>query len=128
MTTTATHAMVVRNIDQPDERREPPLARVDVINLAGTTIGHAFFEPGWRWSTSVKPVVGTDSCEVVHTGFLVRGRMGVHMDDGAECELRAGDAFHLPVGHDAWVIGDETVEMLEFSPEAAASYAVPNPR
>src|SRR5206468_11925959 len=65
----------------------------------------ATFEPGWKWSESVKPIAGTDSCQVAHTGYQLSGRMVVRMDDGSEHEFRPGDAGIIPPGHDAWVVG-----------------------
>ena len=77
-----------------------------------------------RWSESVKPIAGTDSCEFHHKGYLLAGRMHVRMDDGAEAELAAGDAVDLPPGHDAWVIGDETCVLIDFG-DQDADYAKP---
>lgn len=113
MTTITRPGLHVRPMDQPDERIEPPLARVDVTTLDGITIMRIVAEPGWRWSTSMGPSAGTPSCEVPHTGYVIAGRLHVVPDDGAEGELVAGDSFTLAAGHDAWVVGDEPVEFLE---------------
>ena len=67
MGTTLTKGLVVRSINEPDERREPPGTRVDVIKLGDQTMAHDVFQPGWRWSTNIKPVVKTDSCQVAHS-------------------------------------------------------------
>jgi mannose-6-phosphate isomerase-like protein (cupin superfamily) len=125
MTAVENPALVVRSMDEPDERREPPLARVDVTNSGDTTIARAVAQPGWKWSTSVKPIAGTDSCEVAHTGYVISGRIHIRMDDGSEAELSAGDVFTCAPGHDAWVVGDEPVEFLEVAPIAAQTYATP---
>lgn len=74
-------------------------------------------EPGWRWSTDVKPIVGTDFCRAFHQLFVVSGHLHVVMEDGAEFDVRAGDAAVIPPGHDAWVVGDEPCDMLDFSPD-----------
>ncbi|GAA3092549.1 cupin domain-containing protein [Nonomuraea salmonea] len=95
----------VKNIDKPDERRDFPRGHLEVCNLSGLTFGVATFEPGWRWSESVKPIAGTDSCQVHHTAFVVQGRMRLHADDGTEAEIGPGDLFVCPPGHDAWVVG-----------------------
>ena len=79
----------------------------DIVNLGEVTVGRAVFEPGWRWSENVKPIVGTDSCQVPHVGYVVSGRMVVRMDDGTEHEFGPGDAGTIPPGHDAWIEGDE---------------------
>ena len=125
MATATTTGIQVRDFDHADERREPPLARVDVLASNGMTLGHAIFQPGWRWSESVKPIAGTASCEVQHHAYVVRGSMTVHMDDGSERTLSAGDVAVIPPGHDAWTNGDEPCEMLEFSTQATDTYALP---
>ena len=107
--------------DQPDETRAPANAKVEVVNLDGTSIARLKLAPGWRWSTSIKPVVGGDSCRLNHAGHIVSGRLAVRLDDGSEYELKPGDSYHIPPGHDAWVVGDETVNALEF--QSAAQFA-----
>lgn len=123
MTTAQKTGLQVRSMDQADERREPPLACIDVTTIGESTIGRAVAQPGWRWSTSVKPIAGTESCEVAHTGYVVSGRLHIAMDDGQEQDLKAGDVFVCAPGHDAWVVGDEPVQFLEFSTAAAQAYA-----
>jgi ketosteroid isomerase-like protein len=76
------------------------------------------FEPGWRFSADIAPIVGTDMCQTRHLGYVLSGRMKVRMDDGAEFDIGPGDMFDLPAGHDAWVVGDETCVMVDTSPEA----------
>jgi hypothetical protein len=78
-------------------------------------VGRATFRPGWRWSTDVKPVVGTDSCQLAHSSYVVSGRFHVRMDDGTERELGPGDAHVVSAGHDAWVVGDEPCVAIDFS-------------
>jgi hypothetical protein len=72
-------------------------------------------QPGWRWSESVKPIVGTESCQVSHTGYVISGRMHVRMDDGTELDFGPGDAVWVGPGHDAWVAGDEPYVGLDFT-------------
>ena len=111
------------DFDSPDETRTPPKTKVDVVRIGGTSVGRFAFEPGWRWSECVKPVVGTDSCQVRHVGVVQSGRMGVRHDDGTEVEIGAGDAYVIEPGHDAWVVGDEGFVGLEFEQRAAEEYA-----
>jgi uncharacterized cupin superfamily protein len=59
--------------------------------------------------------VGTHSCQVQHTGYVVSGRMHVLMDDGAEREIGPGDVYVIRPGHDAWIVGDETYVGVDFS-------------
>lgn len=112
--TTATQC-VVKRFDRPDETR-PFVAhgKANMVELAGHTVGRGEFEPGWRWSNDVKPIAGTESCQASHLGYCVSGRMRVHMDDGSHGEIGPGDAFAIPPGHDAEVIGDEACVMLDF--------------
>jgi hypothetical protein len=88
---------------KPDEVREFPKGRVELIKVGSATIGRAVFEPGWRWSTSVQPIANTKSCEAPHFQCHVSGRLMIRMDDGTEFECRPGDVSLLPSGHDAWV-------------------------
>ena len=83
------------------------------INLEGYTIGRFTFEPGWRWSECIKPVVGTESCQISHVGYAVSGQITVRLDDGTEGTISAGQSFTIPPGHDAWVDGDETFVAIE---------------
>ena len=108
-------AAEVKNFDSPDETRPfEGKGKADVVELAGKTIGRAVFEPGWRWSENVKPIAGTDSCEVSHLGYCISGRMKIFMDDGAEVEAGPGDVFAIPPGHDAETVGDEPCVALDF--------------
>jgi class 3 adenylate cyclase len=104
-----------RSFETPDQVREFTLGRIDVINLDETTIGRFVFEPGWRWSKDVGPIVGTDACQNRHVGFAIAGQLHVVMNDGTELDILADDAFEIPPGHDAWVVGAETWDTVEFT-------------
>jgi hypothetical protein len=105
----------VKSFDSPDETRPfEGKGKADVLNIAGKTIGKAVFEPGWKWSENVKPIAGTDSCQVSHLGYCISGGMTVHMDDGTELEIGPGDVFAIPPGHDAEVTGQEACVSLDF--------------
>ncbi|MFL5532346.1 MAG: cupin domain-containing protein [Gemmatimonadales bacterium] len=99
--------------DTPDETRTPPKTRVDVVRLEGFTIGRFTFAPGWRWAECIKPVAGTDSCQLSHVGYAVSGQATIHLDDGTEQTIRAGQSYTIPPGHDAWVEGDEPFVAIE---------------
>ena len=104
-----------KRFDSPDEVREfEGNGHADVLQMSGHTVGRGTFEPGWRWSNNVKPIAGTESCEVSHLGYVVSGRMRVFMNDGSESEIGAGDVVAIPPGHDAEVVGDEACVMLDF--------------
>lgn len=93
--------------DSTTEVRTPSKTRVEVVHLEGFTIGRFIFQPGWRWSECIKPVVNTDSCQVSHVGHAVAGSLGVRMQDGTEQTIKAGESYTIPPGHEAWVVGDE---------------------
>jgi ethanolamine utilization protein EutQ (cupin superfamily) len=101
------------SFDSPDETRGFDRGHTAIVTLGGLMFGLDTFEPGWRWSKSVKPLVGTDSCQVTHLGYVLSGRLHVTMDDQTEEEFGPGDLVYVPPGHDGWTVGDEPVVMLE---------------
>ncbi len=107
--------MILKRFEKPDETRPFDKGRAEVLHLDEGTVGRGVFEPGWKWSECVRPLAGTDSCEVSHLGFVQAGRMHIRMDDGQEGEAGPGDFLMIPPGHDAWVVGDETCVVLDFS-------------
>jgi hypothetical protein len=105
----------VKSFADPDERRMfEGKGYADVVNVAGRVVGRGVFEPGWRWSTNVKPIAGTDSCQVSHLGYVVSGRMKIYADDGTEAEIGPGDVYAIHPGHDAETVGDEPCVSLDF--------------
>jgi quercetin dioxygenase-like cupin family protein len=105
-----------KRFENPDEVRQFPsgMGRIELVDLNGHAVGRGTFEPGWRWSEHMKPIAGTDSCQVEHIGYVLQGRMALKMDDGTEREFGPGDTFHMPPGHDAWIVGNEACVMLDF--------------
>lgn len=110
-----------KSFDQPDETRTPEKTRVDVVHLGDTEVGRFTFEPGWRWSDCIKPVVGTELCQVDHVGYVESGHMHVEHEDGTTADFSPGEAYRIAPGHDAWVDGDEAFVGFEF--KGAATYA-----
>src|SRR5919199_2226967 len=123
MSTQPSGSIVKKSFDSPDETRPIPKGKVEVANLGAVTAMRATFEPGWKWSESVKQVAGTESCQTAHMGYMESGRMVVRMDDGTEHEFAPGDVCTIPPGHDAWVVGDEPVVFIDF--QGGAGYAKP---
>ena len=110
-----------RNFDSPDETRTPDKTTVELVNLAGGQIGRYTFQPGWRWSECIKPVAQTENCRVEHVGYVVSGSLHVEHEDGGTGEVAPGDVYRIAPGHDAWVVGNEPVVLVEF--QGAANYA-----
>jgi hypothetical protein len=110
-----------KNFSSPDETRNFPHGRVELINIGGGTVGRLTLEAGWRWSQHVKPIAGTEWCQAPHFQYQVSGRLHVVMEDGTEFDLGPGDVSVLPSGHDAWVVGEEPVVLVDWY--GASNYA-----
>jgi quercetin dioxygenase-like cupin family protein len=110
-----------KSFEHPDEIREFPHGRAEILKFGDGEVGRLTFEPGWRWSEHVKPIAGTDSCEAPHFQYHVSGRIAISMDDGTTFEAGPGDVTSLPSGHDAWVVGDEPVVAVDWF--GAGNYA-----
>src|ERR1700680_4715971 len=97
----------LKSLNSPEEVRKFDKGKVELVNVAGAAIGRATFEPGWKWSTCVKPIANTNSCQAAHFGYQASGTMMTRMGDGTEKTSKAGDVLNIPPGHDAWVGGNE---------------------
>lgn len=104
-----------KSLETPEEIRKFPLGKVELVTIGNVTFGKGTFHPGWKWSESVKPIVHTDSCLAPHTQFHISGRLRVKMDDGTEMEYGPGDVGVIPPGHDAWVVGNVPVVVIDFT-------------
>jgi len=116
-----TPAADYKNFDDPTEVRTFPKGKLELVAVAGHTIGRLTLEPGWRWSKHVRPIVGTQWCEAPHFQYVISGRMHIIMADGEEFDLGPGDVNSLPSGHDAYVVGDEPVVGIDWA--GAVNYA-----
>ena len=112
-------------LDRPDETRSfvDGKGKAQIVKLGDVTLGRGIFEPGWQWSKHVKPIVKTDSCQSAHTGTVLEGRMRVRMNDGTEMEFGPGDAFYMPPGHDAWIVGNQRCVIIDVT--GVVNYAKP---
>lgn len=108
------HRAEQKNFSSSDEVRSFEKGKMELVNIAGSTIGRATFEPGWRWSKHVRQIARTDLCEAPHFQFHVSGKLHIAMADGTEIIAGPGDVTYLPPGHDAWVIGDEPVVVIDW--------------
>jgi quercetin dioxygenase-like cupin family protein len=106
--------VVLKRFDRPDEIREMPKGRFEIVHLGGVTVGRATYQPGWRWSEHVGPAVGAGRCSVEHVGLVLSGVATVAFDDRV-IELRPGELFYVPpVPHDSWVVGNDPYVSLHF--------------
>jgi len=105
----------VKSISAPEEVRAFDGGRMEIVWVGGTTVVRATFQPGFRWSDVLKQKVGTDTCQLHHTGYLVSGRLAFAPDGGDAVVLAAGDVFDVPGGHDTWVVGDEPAVIIDFT-------------
>ena len=106
---------VLKRFEEPDEVRVFEKGRFEIVKIGGLTIGHASYEPGWRWSKHVAPIAGAPLCVVEHVGIVVSGRALALFADVTEIEMTPGNLFYIPpIAHDSWVIGDEPYVSLHF--------------
>jgi hypothetical protein len=106
---------------EPDETREFPNGKAEIVKFGPGAVGRLTLQPGWRWSSDVKPIANTASCEAPHMQYHVSGQLAIRMDDGTEFVAGPGDLTSLPSGHDAWVVGDEPVVVVDWY--GAVNYA-----
>lgn len=118
------HETEHKSFGAPDETREFPHGKAEILAIGDAEIGRMTFEPGWRWSNDVKPIACTDSCEAPHFQYHVSGQLAIRMDDGTEIIAKPGDITSLPSGHDAWVVGDEPAVVVDWY--GASNYATAN--
>jgi class 3 adenylate cyclase len=104
-----------RLFEEPDELVTLPLVTVQVVLLGEAHVARLVHQPGWSWAEHVKPVAGTPSCQHHHQGVVLEGEVEIETDTGARRILRAGEAFEVPPGHNARVIGDKPFVTIEFA-------------
>jgi len=110
-----TKGVEVKSFEQPEETRPfQGKGSARMVHVAGKSVGLGTFEPGWRWSTNIKPIAGTPSCQMSHMGYVLQGSMRIMMDDGTEEVMTPGSMVAIAPGHDAEVIGDEPCVFLDF--------------
>ena len=115
------YEVILKRFETPDEIRNFERGKFELVHIGGMTIGRASYQPGWKWSEHVGKASGARSCLVEHVGLVVSGRATAAMDDGRIIEMKAGDIFYIPPGHDSWVLGEEVYVSLHFL--GAGNYA-----
>jgi hypothetical protein len=108
--------------DSPNETRTPEKTKIEVVQLGSTSAARTTFQPGWKWSECIGPLMGADSCQARHVGAAVSGHLHVVHEDGTEADIGPGDAFVIEPGHDGWVVGDEPYVAFEFESNTAERY------
>jgi hypothetical protein len=115
--------VVKKSFASPDQRRTPDKTEVHVVDLGSVKAARMTLQPGWRWSECIKPMAGTESCQIHHAGMAQSGHMHVRHEDGSEIDIGPGDAYVIEPGHDAWVDGPDAFVGYEFDSNAAESFA-----
>ncbi|MGH8868561.1 MAG: cupin domain-containing protein [Actinomycetes bacterium] len=116
----------VKNLDNADEiRKFVAHGYAEFVTAGGMRLSRGTFEPGWRWSQDVKPIMQTDTCPVHHLGLILSGRMRIEYDDGTSADLRPGDVIDVAPGHEAMVLGEEPCVVIDVSPDFFR-YAAPH--
>ena len=107
--------MQKKSMNRPEETRNFPKGKLELVNFEGVTFGLLTLEPGWKWSENLKPLIKTESCQAPHTNYHLSGKLHVIMDDGTENEFGPGDIGVVPPGHNAWVVGDEPAVIIDIT-------------
>jgi quercetin dioxygenase-like cupin family protein len=108
-------ALLKKSFHTPDEKRATPKATAEIVSVHDLPIARVTYEVGLRWSEQVKPMLGTESCQVAHLAYFISGRLGVKMDDGTQEEVGPGEVAYIAPGHDGWGIGDEPCVIVDFA-------------
>ena len=108
----------------PDAVRTFPYGRGEIVTLDEAQVGRATYEPGWRWTTAMREIAGTDTCQLHHLGYAISGLMHVVTNDGQELDILPESVYEIPSGHDAWVVGDEPWVTVEWT--SARTFGVPS--
>ena len=116
--------VVLKRFEVPDEVRTFEKGKFELLHIGGMTLGRATYEAGWKWSEHVGRSLGKTSCDVEHVGMVISGSATAAMDNGTVIEMKAGDVFYIPAGHDSWVVGEEPYVSLHLM--GASDYASPS--
>ena len=107
--------VILKRFEHPDETREFERGKFEIVRLGGLTLGRATYQPGWKWSEHVRPLAGTELCEIEHVGLVISGRAVAVMSGGRVIDLMPGRLFYIPPSpHDSWVVGNDPYVSLHF--------------
>jgi quercetin dioxygenase-like cupin family protein len=104
----------IKSVKSPEEVRPFDKGNAAVVHVGGHPVLLGTFEPGWKWSSHVKPIAKTDSCQAPHLLYCISGRMKIVMTDGTTAEIGPGDVASIAPGHDAWTVGNENCVAVDF--------------
>ena len=98
---------LLKSFETPDEVRDFPYGRFEIVHIGEVTLARATYQPGWRWSLHNAPIAGTRLCHAPHTGTVLSGHGAVQYEDGGYLDLLPGTVFYITTApHDGWVVGD----------------------
>lgn len=112
-----------RSLEMPDEVFEADLVHSGMVRLGDLTVGRVEHEPGWRWSTHMRPIVGGTRCQARHVGVLLQGRFRFEWADGSTLDVAPNDVYDVGPGHESWIVGDEHAVSVEW--EGLRTWATP---
>ncbi len=115
--------VITKKFAEPDSREEMALGLVELVRVGSMTVTRETLMPGWRWSTHIKPIIGTERCEFHHVGIQISGCLMNESLDGTQTEIGPGEVYDIAPGHDSWVVGDEPSVSVDF--QRVAGWALP---
>ncbi|MFD3687761.1 nuclear transport factor 2 family protein [Nocardiopsis sp. NPDC058631] len=105
---------VVGDFSRAEVTEELDRARSEALQVGGHAAMRLTLQPGWRWTEDMTESRGTAKCMVNHRAYIISGTLHWQMDDGTEGEVSAGQVAVVPPNHDAWVVGDEPVTLVDW--------------
>jgi hypothetical protein len=99
--------------DQVPVEFEVDVAQTRTVDQGGMTIAFERLSAGVETAPLYKGLPD-DACQSPHWGYLIEGRLRVHLTDGTQESIVAGQAYHLPAGHN--VVVEQDALVVEFSP------------
>jgi hypothetical protein len=106
---------VIAREDAPIEFSEGA-TDIRAVEAGDMTVAFERLEGGMR-TDELFAGLPDDACQSPHWGYVTKGRFTVRYTSGEEETVEAGQAYHLPPGHNLTL--DEDVEVVELSPTEA---------
>jgi class 3 adenylate cyclase len=112
-----------RSLERPDEEFSAENVVAGYVRLGDLTIGRVVQQPGWRWSTYMRPIVGGTSCQARHVGLLLQGGFHFEFEDGSTLDVGPNEVYEAGPGHDSWIVGD--IEAISIEWEGLRRWSTP---